>query len=164
PLWRTSQAGARHPVSEAQCVADVLSRGLLQIKPADEQTCGHPFMVPVTKPGQPPTAATVCIDQFEFPGLPCHFPLTWVTARDAEGCGEARGKGLGDGNEGEGAGAGALEPPDYASGTDRGSAARLHNRLREIIYSTGKQRRGDICAFGVAKSPDCDKANATGKG
>jgi formylglycine-generating enzyme len=162
--WRTSQANARHPVSEAQCAAQVLDRGLLQRRAQDEQICGHPFMVPVTRAGEPATAAKTCIDQFEFPGLPCRFPLTWVTARDAtEFCG-AMGKRLCDAHEWEGACAGSLEPPDYAFGTARGPAASAHNRLRQIVYAYGTQRRGDICAFGVAKSPDCDKANATGKG
>ena len=60
PLWRTSQAVARHPVSEAQCVAEVLDRGLLQRRASDEQICGHPFMVPLTLAGQPATSATAC--------------------------------------------------------------------------------------------------------
>lgn len=164
PLWRQSQAVARHPVSEAQCAAEVLDRGLLQRRTQDEQICGHPFMVPLTRAGQPAATATACIDQFEFPGLPCKFPLTWVTARDAGQFCEAMGKRLCDAHEWEGACAGSLEPPDYAFGTDRFTAARNHNRLRQIIYSYGAQRRGDICAFGVAKSPDCDRANGNGHG
>lgn len=164
PLWRTSQANARHPVSEAQCAAEVLDRGLLRLKSENEQICGHPFMVPLTRAGQPASTATACIDQFEFPSLPCRYPMTWVTARDAESFCESMGKRLCDAHEWEGACAGDVREPDYTFGADRGTAARIHNRLREIVYAYGTQRRGDICAFGVAKSPDCDKANATGKG
>lgn len=164
PLWRTSQANARHPVSEEQCVAEVLNRGLLQRRPQDEQICGRPFMVPLVRAGEPPASARTCIDQFEFPGMPCRYPLTWVQARDAAQICEAMGKRLCDAHEWEGACAGSLEPPDYQFGTDRSTAARVHNRAREIIYAYGTQRRGDICAFGVPKSPDCDRANATGRG
>jgi hypothetical protein len=164
PLWRTSQANAQHPVSEEQCVAEVLNRGLLPRRPQDEQICGHPYMVPLTRAGEPAAAARTCIDQFEFPGLPCRFPLTWVQARDAAQMCEAMGKRLCDAHEWEGACAGSLEPPNYMFGTPPAAATQVINRAREIIYAYGTQRRGDICAFGVPKSPDCDRANATGRG
>jgi len=163
-IWRTAASIARHPVTEEQCRAEILNAGFLPRRIQEENICGHPYMVPIYPAGSSPNQAPVCIDQFEFPNLPCRYPLTWVSALDAARMCEAMGKRLCDAHEWEGACAGSLGPPDYNFGMSSEAARSIHNRVRDIVWAYGRQRRGDICAFGVAKSPDCDRANQTGRG
>jgi hypothetical protein len=44
--------------------------------------CGGPFMSPLYDPkaGQTSSDAKVCIDRYEFPGIPCDYPVTWASA------------------------------------------------------------------------------------
>lgn len=163
-IWRTAASIAQHPVSEEQCRAQVMNAGFLPRRIQEEQICGRPYMVPIYPAGSSPNQAPVCIDQFEFPNLPCRFPLTWVSALDAARMCEAEGKRLCDAHEWEGACAGSLGPPDYNFGSSPEGARSIHNRVRDIVWAYGRQRRGDICAFGVPKSPNCDRANQTGRG
>jgi formylglycine-generating enzyme required for sulfatase activity len=108
-------------------------------------------MVPIYRAGEAPESARVCIDQFEFPNLPCRYPITWVRPIDAAALCASMGKRLCDAHEWEGACAGSLEPPDFRP-------AGAANAGRDIVWAYGRQRRGDICAFGVPKSPQCDAA------
>lgn len=140
-----------HPVSEAQCQSEVLASGRLPRDTRGEAICGRPFMVPVYRAGEAPESARVCIDQFEFPNLPCRYPVTWVRPIDAAALCASMGKRLCDAHEWEGACAGSLEPPDFRN-------ASAVNAGRDITWAYGRQRRGDICAFGVGKSPQCDAA------
>ena len=57
--------------------------------------------------------AKSCIDQFEFPNIPCEYPLVWVRASEAAQICQAQGKRLCDAHEWEGACDGSLEAPDY---------------------------------------------------
>ncbi len=62
-------------------------------------------MVPVTgKPGVTP----VCIDQYEFPDIPCEYPVVYPSAKQASELCHAVGKRLCDAHEWEGACAGEL--------------------------------------------------------
>ena len=59
--------------------------------------CKAPFMVALYRPGREQEAqATTCIDRYEFPNLPCEYPVTWVTTREAEDMCHVIGKRLCD--------------------------------------------------------------------
>jgi len=133
----------RHPISREQCQADVLATGKLYQPPAG-QCGGRPYMVPLGN--------GACIDQFEFPGLPCDYPVTWANGRDASALCQAMGKRLCDANEWEGACAGTVEPLRYDQ--DRWS----YNQRRPRLWAYGPVRRADLCGFGGEKSPGCDNA------
>src|SRR5512136_3125337 len=66
--------------------------------------------------------AKACIDQFEFPDIPCVYPVVWVRAREAALICRAVGKRLCDAHEWEGACAGALGPADYRFDLARGAS------------------------------------------
>jgi formylglycine-generating enzyme required for sulfatase activity len=127
-----------------------------------------------------PEQARACIDQFEFPGIPCELPVVWIRASEAAEVCEALGKRLCDAHEWEGACAGALLPPDYrfdlgtsprppargerpqdAFGTDAATAARrmraAHNRAHqaERSWSYGPAFRSGVCGTSSHKSPGC---------
>jgi formylglycine-generating enzyme required for sulfatase activity len=112
-----------------------------------------------------PDQAKACIDQFEYPDIPCAYPVVWVRAREAEELCEAEGKRLCDAHEWEGACAGRLEPPDYrfdlAQGVSPEAAvsrmAAAHNRAHEAdkSWSYGPTYERGICAAGSQKSPGC---------
>ena len=79
-----------------------------------ERICGGKYLAPLYDP-KTGTAeqAKACIDQFEFPNIPCAYPVVWVKAREAAQICEAEGERLCDAHEWEGACAGSLQPPDY---------------------------------------------------
>ena len=69
-------------------------------------------MAPLYDPAtQKPEDAKVCIDQFEFPDIPCAYPVVWVKAREAAEICSAMGKRLCDAHEWEGACEGDLNRP-----------------------------------------------------
>lgn len=142
-----AESSARHPMSREQCVREALPK--LKGGEQDQEACGHPWMAAV------PSAdgkTTVCIDRFEYPGLPCEFPVTWVQANEAASICEAEGKRLCDAHEWESSCAGIPQPADYAQGRE------AHNAARKKVWAYGETRRGDICGFGQAKSPGCQAA------
>ena len=78
-----------HPLGRAECRAQVAERPLV---PGDAE-CGAPYMAalyPRDKGG--PDTARACIDQFEFPNIPCEYPVVHVSAREAAQLCEAVGK------------------------------------------------------------------------
>ena len=119
-----------------------------------------------TRRSEKPEDAKACIDQFEFPDIPCTYPVVWVRAREAAELCAAMGKRLCDAHEWEGACAGSLEPPDYrfdlAVGRQperRGRAhAQAHNQAHEAdkTWSYGPAYRNGVCAAGSHKSRTCD--------
>ncbi|MBL9021600.1 MAG: SUMF1/EgtB/PvdO family nonheme iron enzyme [Myxococcales bacterium] len=128
----------------------------------DSDVCGAPFMVPLFNPkaGQTEKDATACIDRFEFPNIPCEYPVTWISARDAELACEAIGKRLCDAHEWEGACAGAVLDPDteYAWKLPRKEAKHRHNSDREIVWAYGADKEHQKCAMGSSKSKSCEKS------
>lgn len=154
-----------HPMTRAECRAIRAAAPAL----AAEQRglCGARHMVPVYDPTRGETAAdaTVCIDQFEFPNIPCEYPTTWVRAQVAQRLCAVEGKRLCDAHEWEGACAGAVLPAqeEYAWGLRRGEEMDQrrvalqydHNQKREIRWAYGFEKDHARCATGSRKSDGC---------
>jgi formylglycine-generating enzyme required for sulfatase activity len=110
--------------------------------------------------------APACIDQLEFPDVPCALPVVWVKAREAAELCEAVGKRLCDAHEWEGACAGALEAPDYrfdlargvppATAIERMRAAHNRSETPRRIWSYGPEYRKGVCATSSHKTPGCN--------
>jgi len=153
-----------HPMSRAEC-REIRKRS--QVFPDDRARCGRKYMVPIYDPraGESVEDAEVCIDQFEFPNIPCEYPVTWVRANVAQRLCELQGKRLCDAHEWEGACAGAVLPPEeeYAWGirphedieARRFAMQYDHNAKREVVWAYGKQKDHKKCATGSRKSPGC---------
>jgi hypothetical protein len=132
-----------------------------------ESICDAKFMAPLFDPARERAAAArVCIDRYEFPALPCAYPVVWVRASEAAALCTAVGKRLCDAHEWEGACAGSLQEPDYRFDLAAGVApavavARMRaasNRLEDgrKLWSYGREYRTGICATGGAKSASCN--------
>jgi formylglycine-generating enzyme required for sulfatase activity len=158
---------SRHPATPGQCEAELAQRGIVYANPHLERICGAPYMAPLYDPKtQKPEDAKVCIDQFEFPDIPCAYPVVWVRARAAAQICEAVGKRLCDAHEWEGACQGELGPPDYRFDQARGltpNAAverlrRLHNQAHQADkrWSYGPEYVRGICAAASQKTPGCE--------
>jgi hypothetical protein len=155
-LGQGNPAVSVHPMTREEC------RGIRRAAApawAADPLCSAPNMVPVYNPelGETARTATVCIDQFEFPDIPCEYPVVHVTAREAVLLCETVGKRICDAHEWEGACAGQLRSPDreYAWGRTRKERRALHNATRERIWAYGATKDHAKCATGSAKSPDC---------
>ncbi len=49
-----------------------------------EKICKAKYMAPLYNPAtEKAENAKACIDQFEFPDIPCAYPVVWVRAREA---------------------------------------------------------------------------------
>jgi formylglycine-generating enzyme len=144
-----------HPMTRAECRA---VREKHQMHPADPR-CGAPNMVTVFDPRAAETQASakLCIDQYEYPNIPCDYPVTWVKSDQAARLCQAQGKRLCDAHEWEGACAGALHTPeeDYTFGERRLQQEYLHNKDRELVWAYGKTKNHALCATGSNKSPKC---------
>ena len=140
--------------------------------PRFEKICGAKYMAPLYDPAtQRPEDAKACIDQFEFPDIPCAYPVVWTKAREAAQVCEAVGKRLCDAHEWEGACDGALKPPDYRfdqltglSPVDAIHRMRaLHNRADSPSkrWSYGPSYQTGVCATSSQKTPGCDGGSWT---
>ena len=165
-IGQGNPAIAQHPQTPEQCRAGLAQRSIRYEDAQFERICGGPFMAPLYDPrSQRPEDARACIDQFEFPGIPCEYPVVWVKAREAAQICAAMGKRLCDAHEWEGACAGRLEPPDYrfdlAAGVAPNTAVErmrsAHNKARQADkgWSYGPAYQPGICATGSRKSPGC---------
>ena len=122
----------------------------------------------MTRRRGPPEQAKVCIDQFEFPNIPCAYPVVWVKAREAAEICEAEGERLCDAHEWEGACAGSLQPPDYRFDLARNQPPEVaihqmriaHNLAHQAdkTWSYGPNYQRGICATGSFKTPGCPGA------
>jgi hypothetical protein len=168
-------AVTRHPVTPEQCQAKLAGQGVHYESPRFEKICGGKYLAPLYDPAtQRPEDAQVCIDQFEFPNIPCAYPVVWVKAREAAEICSAVGERLADAHEWEGACQGDLQPPDYRLDLARGlspSAAveRMraeHNRTDAATkrWSYGPEYRKGICATSSQKTPGCNGGSWTGCG
>jgi hypothetical protein len=162
---------AKHAMSVAECREIQRKAELSFDDPSRERICRGKYMAPLYDPDTTKQHdASTCIDRFEFPDIPCTYPLTWVRADEAVALCQAMGKRLCDAHEWEGACAGKLEPPDYDFGTidrlkevekARKAMRFVHNRDIDRDTDKGKQwaygseyEKG-ICATGSRKSKDC---------
>ncbi len=155
-LGQGNPAISVHLMTREEC-RDI--RASAPIVPADSARCGASNMVPIYDPSSGETAvdARACIDQYEFPDIPCEYPVVHVTAREAVLLCEAVGKRICDAHEWEGACAGAVREPDreYAWGRSRPEMERLHNERRELLWAYGSTKDHSKCATGSFKSPAC---------
>lgn len=169
-LGTGNPAVSRHPVTREMCLETLGERPPAFSDPTFRRLCGEPFMAPLYDPStETIEEARACIDQLEYPGIPCAYPVVWVRASEAAQLCEAMGKRLCDAHEWEGACAGALEPPDYrfelAAGAPSSEAvARMrsaHNRAESArkSWSYGAEPRRGICAAASVKSDGCDGGN-----
>jgi len=165
-MGQGNPAISRHPLTPEQC------RATRALAPPDgnaqafARICGGPYMAPLYDPArQRAEEARTCIDQYEFPDIPCAYPVVWVKAREAAQICAAMGKRLCDAHEWEGACQGALQPPDYRFDLARGVSDSLAvNRMRDANnrahaadkrWSYGPAYRSGVCATGSQKTPGC---------
>jgi formylglycine-generating enzyme required for sulfatase activity len=99
----------------------------------------------------------VCIDQLEFPNLPCEYPVVYVRAREAADLCRAVGKRICDAHEWEGACAGSVGPAqeEYVWGRPRRETNAHHNVTRQKVWSYGPVEDRARCAMGSWKTPGC---------
>ena len=144
-----------HPMSTEQCLA---RRAHEKLAPDDALLCGAPNMVAVFDPRtQDVNRARLCMDQYEFPNVPCEYPLVWVRASEAVLICKALGKRLCDTHEWEGACAGAVQPIDqeYSFALTRDESTKLHNEHRQRSWLGSLTPVLDACGTMSAKSPNC---------
>jgi hypothetical protein len=157
---------SEHPATPEQCRAKLEQQAVSYANPAFERICGAKYMAPLYDPtASRPGQAQACIDQFEFPDIPCAYPVVWVRAREAAEICSTMGKRLCDAHEWEGACAGQLEPPDYrfdlAKGVSPNAAVSrmqaAHNRAHaaDKTWSYGPAYQAGICANGSHKTSGC---------
>ena len=165
-MGQGNPAITQHPMTPEACQAREAAAGMALPDPAFEALCGAPYMAPLYDPAtQKPEDAKACIDQLEFPDLPCEYPVVWVRASEAAAVCEAMGKRLCDAHEWEGACAGALLPPDYrfdlAKGKPAGEAQKAmraaHNRAEapKKSWSYGPAYEKGKCAAASTKTAGC---------
>ena len=174
-IGQGNPAITRHPDTPDQCRAQFDRQSIVYANEAFERICGAKYMAPLYDPIQErPDQAKACIDQFEYPDIPCAYPVVWVKAREAAEICAAEGKRICDAHEWEGACAGRLEPPDYrfdlARGLAVGSAVvrmqAAHNRAHRAdqSWSYGPSYQRGVCATASTKTPGCNGGSWSGCG
>jgi sulfatase-modifying factor enzyme 1 len=145
-----------HPMTRSEC---------MQVRKAIhdelEPACKAPFMAPIynTKT-EKKQDARVCIDRYEFPSMPCDYPVTWVTTAEGQKICNVLGKRLCDAHEWEGACAGSVLPIDkeYAFGRDRNGMRGMHDLDREIVWAYGPKKDHGKCATKSKRSKKCESS------
>ena len=174
-MGQGNPAVARHPVTPEDCEAKLKKLSISYENPRFEKICGAKYMAPLYDPAtQKPEDAKACIDQFEFPDIPCAYPVVWVKAREAAEICSAKGKRLCDAHEWEGACAGSLQPPDYrwdlAKGLSPNAAIErmrsAHNRpiVRPRAGATARSIRKASAPLPARKRAGCNGGSWTGCG
>ncbi len=163
----------KHPATPGEC-REKLSKASISYDNADfEKICGAKYMAPIYNTTRDPketmSQAKVCIDQFEFPNIPCEYPVVWVRAKETVEICEALGKRLCDAHEWEGACAGSLEDPDYqfefAKNLSPNAAVEklrlIHNRARadKKVWAYGPTYKTGICGGASTKDKACNGGN-----
>ncbi len=157
---------SRHPASSEECREMLNQRQINYDNLRFEQICGAKYMAPLFDPEKETAEdARVCIDKFEFPNIPCEYPVVWVRTREAAEICLAMGKRICDAHEWEGGCAGQLRPPDYrfdlTAGISPGAAVKKSRKVHNSKMSKGKtwsygpQYRKGICGANSSKSPGC---------
>ena len=165
-IGQGNPAISEHAATPQQCEAKIAQQKVGYGNQEFEKICHAKYMAPLYDPKtQLAQDAKACIDQFEFPDIPCSYPVVWVRAREAAEICAAEGKRLCDAHEWEGACAGALEAPDYrfdlAKGVGPDEAIRrmrsAHNKMHEAHknWSYGASYQKGVCATASHKTPSC---------
>lgn len=160
----------RHPANEQSCEEKLHNKDISYENEEYEEICGSRYMAPLYDPETgKPTDAVSCIDRFEFPNIPCAYPVVWVRAREAALLCEIMGKRLCDAHEWEGACEGRLLPPDYdfdiAEKHDPKTAIRMMRKAHNQKYagskswSYGNSYEKGKCAADSQKSTGCSGGN-----
>lgn len=174
-LGEGNPAITAHPLTPNGCQAKLGQLAVRYENPTFERICGAKYMAPLYNPATGKAGdARACIDQFEFPNIPCAHPVVWVRAREAASICSAMGKRLCDAHEWEGACAGALEAPDYrfdlAKGVSPNAAVermrQAHNRTYGVnkLWAYGDQYTKGVCACSSHKTAGCTGGSWTGCG
>ena len=163
-----------HPMTKSECTKLLKKNNISYVNRTYEKICKAPYMAPIYNTRtQKVSEATTCIDQFEFPNIPCEYPVVWVRAREAALICQAMGKRLCDTHEWEGACSGSLTDPDYRfdlikTGMSKSAIHRTlrkaHNRTREVKWSYGNKQNHSLCGTKSTKSNECNTALSSGKG
>ncbi len=156
---------SQHPISSESCNKDPVKQD-----PEFLKVCQAPFMAPIYQDqGKAGRKAVACIDQFEFPNLPCEYPLVWVSPKEAAQICEAMDKRLCDASEWEAGCAGEDLVDRYVF--EDGKIDAIHkkqrqkfNKGRKEVWGYGSKASATVCATGSGKSPKCDQALTSGKG
>jgi formylglycine-generating enzyme required for sulfatase activity len=174
-IGQGNPALTEHPMTPQACREKLGKSGVRYENEQFEKICGAKYMAPLYNPAtEKAENSKACIDQFEFPDIPCVYPVVWVRARDAALICKAMGKRICDAHEWEGACAGALLPPDYrfdlAQGVPPNEAVgrmrAVHNRNHEAgkTWAYGERYRKGICATSSTKTAGCDGGSWAGCG
>jgi len=174
-IGQGNPAITHHPVTPAECEAKLKQMGVHYENPTFEKICKAKYMAPLYDPAKErPEDAQACIDQFEFPDIPCTYPVVWVKAREAAEICSAEGKRLCDAHEWEGACEGSLEPPDYRFDLTKGVTPEEGIRRMRIAHnqaysaskswSYGPEYRKGVCGTSSSKTPGCNGGSWTGCG
>ncbi len=148
-----------HAMSPEQCRARLQQTSTSYDNPRFEKICGSKYLAPLYDPKtQQPEDAKACIDQFEFPDIPCTYPVVWVKAREAALLCEAEGKRICDAHEWEGACQGELGPADYNFSAGIHGDREMHNGKYSSTkrWSYGPEYRTGVCATGSFKTATCN--------
>ena len=174
-IGQGNPAVTRHPVTPEDCRQKLQQMHVQYENPRFEKICGGKHLAPLYDPAtQKPEDAKVCMDQFEFPDIPCAYPVVWVKAREAAEICWAVGERMADAHEWEGACQGDLEAPDYRFDLTHGLSpsdgiARMraiHNQQDAATkrWSYGPEYQRGICATLSTKTDGCNGGSWTGCG
>jgi len=166
-IGQGNPAITRHPMTPEQCSAATAKSGVALENSRFEKICGAKYMAPLYDPTMQQTEdATACIDQFEFPNIPCTYPVVWVKAEEAAEICAAEGKRMCDANEWEDACEGRTEEPGYrfdlaqaespSTAVERMRAAHNAAHMASRRWSYGPEYQRQICATGSFKSAGCN--------
>jgi len=165
-IGQGNPALTQHPETTEVCEEKRRKELISDSNPLFEKICHGKHMAPLYDPKtQKPEDAKACIDQYEFPDIPCAYPVVWVRAREAAEICSAEGKRLCDAHEWEGACAGSLQPPDYPFALAKGVSPeeglrRMRSEHNHVFaasksWSYGPTYRTGVCATGGHKTPGC---------
>ncbi|MBK9258535.1 MAG: SUMF1/EgtB/PvdO family nonheme iron enzyme [Polyangiaceae bacterium] len=155
-LGQGNPALSKHPISRAECHR---IRREASITRTNSPACNATGMVAIFDPssGQTDDDAHLCMDELEFPNIPCEYPVVHVRASEAAALCSAIGKRICDAHEWEGACAGAFRSADveYQWGRPRAEVQTYHNHVRDVVWSYGPKKNHAACGLQSFRSPDC---------
>jgi formylglycine-generating enzyme required for sulfatase activity len=161
-----------HPASRAQCVNRVIKTGIIKPNSEYEKVCGAKWMSPVPDENGNIHNSKVCIDQFEFPNMPCEYPVVWAPASTAKSICESMGKRVCNSHEWEGACAGRTDErnPYLFNLSSLQDRRVIYNKDREIswAFSWNSKFRNvtdtrELCGVYSLNDPDFDPYLQNGK-